>query len=382
MSSVTVEHGVEKSATTDRGDGFVEATRFLRIRVHRVTVLRRRLAVGGQRGIGIGDCQQRLLHGRVDDRTLAQLQPRHQCPLRPRRIGFRPAEPEQRAVGERSVEPHPAEHGRGRVRLPLLQQGETERQVCAVTQRQLLLAACVDRADGFEQLPATRRVAGAHQRHAQVEARVVGPAVRVGPALERRRRLGKPPLGHQHVRSEQVPLGLEGRRQRAANVREVARRSVEIAALVADAGEVEVRAVADRLRHRPGEQLLESPRRLGVHAQRQVQAPGEQLCVERVVLEPPELARDFEPHQCVEIVVLEEVEQHVAVVQVADLGRRRQVGRGRTGPGHRDAGARGDQHPGKQRPRLANARSGHVRDGRPIPTAARRTRAAARRRGP
>jgi hypothetical protein len=63
---------------------------------------------------------------------------------------------------------------------------------------------------------------------------------------------------------------------------------------------------------------------------------------------PAEVARRLEAHQCAEVIVLEEVEQHVPIVEVPDLAGRRPVVTCRRGAhgrhGHRTG--RDDDHHG------------------------------------
>src|SRR5690606_23166133 len=84
--------------------------------------------------------------------------------------------------------------------------------------------------------------------------------------------------------------------------------------------EPEPRAVAHLLRRRRvRQQALEDLARLAMLAQRQVQAAAQQLGVARVRREPALVAIGREADQRLEVVLLVETEQYVAVVQVLHL---------------------------------------------------------------
>ena len=214
----------------------------------------------------------------------------------------------------------------GRLAGALLQVREAEREVGSIAQRSLLVGLRRHRPDGLEQSPSILGGAGTDHRDAEIEPRVWRPVV-VARLLQRAHGLAEATLRHQHVRGKQSALRLERARQRRANALEAAPCLGVVAALVADASQVEVRAVADRLRYRSGQQPVEDPRGLGVQSQRKVEAARKQLGFRRVMLDPVQVARHLEAHQRVEIIVLEKVEQHVAVIEVANLAGGRQVPR-------------------------------------------------------
>jgi hypothetical protein len=86
--------------------------------------------------------------------------------------------------------------------------------------------------------------------------------------------------------------------------------------------EVEPGLVANGLRRRCiGEKPLENFTRLAVLAERQVEAAAQELGIACMRNEPALVAVSREPDQRIEIVLLVEMEQYVAVVQVLDLHR-------------------------------------------------------------
>ena len=127
---------------------------------------------------------------------------------------------------------------------------------------------------------------------------------------------------HQHLRFEQVALGLEIARQRALDRGERVRGLLQIVALIPDLREIEPGAIADIERHVVVQQRAENAARFFVLAERQIQAALEQLGFDGVMREAIEILRGAEARQRLHVVVLVEVEQHVAPVQILhDLRR-------------------------------------------------------------
>ena len=193
-------------------------------------------------------------------------------------------------------------------------------------------------ADRLEQHAALRRVAGAHERNAEVETCESGPRRIVVPDPKRGRRVGVTAERHEDVRLEQATLGLELARQRALNPREIARGLLVVTALIADPRKIEERAIRDGRVEAAGQQAVENAVGFRVQAERQVHSAGEHLGFRGMIRQPAEVPCSLEAHDGIEIVVLEELEQHVAVVQVANLAPRRFLcDCGRSGPEQRGA---------------------------------------------
>lgn len=134
------------------------------------------------------------------------------------------------------------------------------------------------------------------------------------------------PLAHQHIHRQMVALGLEFLRELASHPTERLETALVVAALVPDLGEVVPGAVADRCRHVGCQQALETRRRLVVHAELQVEAPGLHQRVMLVVRHAAPLLVGLETRQRLELLTTIDMEHHVTVVQIlhADL---RQLGR-------------------------------------------------------
>ena len=133
------------------------------------------------------------------------------------------------------------------------------------------------------------------------------------------RRLAIAAQAHQHVGFQQAALGLQLAGQRLPDQPEISQRRFVVPALVTDARQIEAGPVAHGVRHRTREQAIEDALRLGVQAERQVQAARQQFGFGRVMAQAAEVAGRFQPHDRFEVVVLEEMEQHVAVVEIAQL---------------------------------------------------------------
>ena len=104
--------------------------------------------------------------------------------------------------------------------------------------------------------------------------------------------------------------------------------SSQIAALVPDLAEIEPRLVAHRLGGLAGEQRLENLAGLDVLAEREIQPAEQQLRLAFRMRQPLELLRRQQPGDRIEVVVLIEIEEDVAVVQILDVVRRQAVGVG------------------------------------------------------
>src|SRR6185436_731933 len=174
----------------NRGDRLVYPAAFPDVGLYGLPVMLRGLTVRGETGICIRDGEQRLLYRRIGQRPVAQRKPGDQRTIGARRVGLRPAETEQRPVGEWPIEADPAQRNRGRLARALLQQREAERKVRTVPERALFLGDRGRVADRLEQHAALRRVAGANERNAEVETCESGPRRIVVPYPKRGRRVG------------------------------------------------------------------------------------------------------------------------------------------------------------------------------------------------
>ncbi len=134
----------------------------------------------------------------------------------------------------------------------------TERDVGLVAQRIECGVLGVELTDFIEHARAGLDLAEPHERHADVELRVADPGVaRLAPRLERRQRLGKPALLHEHLGVEHLPLGLELLGKLAYDARERRFGLVQVAALLPDLREEEPRAVVQRRLNRLLQHALE-----------------------------------------------------------------------------------------------------------------------------
>ena len=140
------------------------------------------------------------------------------------------------------------------------------------------------------------------------------------PGLQRRDGLVVAALAEHQLREQHVALGADARLNLVRHLSQRALGLLEVAALVPHLAQIEPRLVAHGLGDLAREQRLENLARLDVLAERQIQPAEQQLRLALGVREPLELLRRQKPGDRVEVVVLIEVEQHVAVVQI--LARR------------------------------------------------------------
>ena len=276
--------------------------------------------------VSVGHGKKGLLHRRVEHAALAQRQPRHQRPLEFAHGGIGPADAEQCLAGVRTLETHSLQNG-FRLRGALtLQQHETEREIRLVFQGQQLLAAGVYLADPVEVGNRFLQPASADQCHAQIELCVRGPVRRALPIAQRGNGVVVASLAHHELREQHVAFRVDAR---IHLVRYLAQRPLglfQIAALVPNLAQIKPGAVAHELGSVLLEQRLENSARLDVLAEGQVQASEQQLRFFLGVRNPPQLPRSQQAGDRVEVVVLKEIEQHIAVGQVLYLMRRQPVG--------------------------------------------------------
>ena len=347
VAGVGVDHGVYPLRRAQRDDRFLERFAFLLERGDRRVVAVQRLAVRAELDVGVGHGDPRFERRRVADVALGQLEPGHEGELLVlQRIGG-PAEAEQRLVRLQALQAHPLEVAARQPRVAFGQRGEAERDVGAVAQAAELLVLGRHAADVVED----RHAAGdAARRAAQLEqgdAEVVAGIARAGGlqrhAVQHVGRFVEVAVRHQQVGLEQDPLFLQGLGQLVLDLRQCVLGFGQVAALVADLGEEEPGPVAHLGRgavEQPGEDLA---RFLG-------QAVGEQHAAAQdlrflvVVRDAAELLRGHQRRHRREEVVLEEVEQGVAVVRILDLvvRLRRVVGRGSADADERQRRGEGD----------------------------------------
>ncbi len=146
------------------------------------------------------------------------------------------------------------------------------------------------------------------------------------PALERRDGLVVAALAQLQLREQHVALGADARLDLVGDLAQRALGLGEVAALVPDLAEIEPRLVAHRFGDLAGKQRLENLARLDVLAEREIQSAEQQLRLALGVRQPLELLRRQQARDGVEVVVLIEVEEDVAVMQVLDVVGRQAVG--------------------------------------------------------
>ena len=97
---------VDEDALLDGSNGCVHSTDLGIEGVDSAEVIVGRLLVGAELTECVGNRQQRLLYGRVEDVATPELQPRRQCRAIIPDLGVCPTDAEERLVGEGSTQPH------------------------------------------------------------------------------------------------------------------------------------------------------------------------------------------------------------------------------------------------------------------------------------
>ena len=300
----------------------------------RLVVALQRLTQRAQFGIGIRQRDAAFQHRRVAVVALRQLRPRHQRlgRLLERRGG--PAEAEQCLVGVQAFQPHALQVAARRLGTLVLQGGEAERHVGLVAQGTELLVGLRRATDLVEQRAAARGVAAAHQRHAEVEARVLAGAGALGHAIQHGGGAGVVAACHQQVGLQQAAVVFQLRRQVVLDAVDGLLGLGEEATLVADLGQVVPGAIAHLRRRALLDQLREDLAGLAVQSVGQQQPAAEHLGLVGVRRHAVEMLRGHQRGDRREVVILEEMEQRVAVVRVLHhalrrqrLGRQRAAGR-------------------------------------------------------
>jgi hypothetical protein len=226
------------------------------------------------------------------------------------------------------------------VPLAGLQLRVTDCEVRLVAQRHQLRPLRLDRADAVQEREPALRLPRAHQRDAEVELPVQEPVARTLPVRQFRDRLVVAAAVEKSLRDQEPAFRLHFLRQRAGGLAQRPVRLLELAGCIQELADVEPGAALHvRRRRRVREQLLEDFARLAVLAERQVQAAAQELRVARVGREPALVAVGREPHERGEVVLLVEMEQDVAVMQVLHFhgrqARQRVLIYGRRGEGGR-----------------------------------------------
>jgi hypothetical protein len=157
----------------------------------------------------------------------------------------------------------------------------------------------------------------AHERYAALVLRVADPRVaRPAPGLERGQGVREPALLHEHLRVEHLPLGLELSGELVADARERRFGLREIAALLPDLREEIPRAIVQSRVCVLLEHALEDLAGQPMLAVRQIQAAEHELGFGAVMLELTALLRCEQARQRREVVLLKELEQHLAVGEI------------------------------------------------------------------
>ena len=324
------QHAPEHVAVADARNGRVDAPALGIEGIDGALVVLGGLRVGVELGEGVRDGEVGLLHRRIQQVAAAQLHPRRERPLVVAERRVRPAGAEQRLVRVRPVEAHPRQRRPRPRRLIRLQVREAERETGAVLERQELRSGGDHRADGGEERVGIGEPAVAHQRDAEVEARVAGPdpppALGVAPQRQHPDRLVIATLVHQHVAEQQLFLRLELRRHPPVHLAQRRVGLLEIAPRVPHLRQVEPGAVAHPGGHLVGQQPREALARLVVHAEREVQPALEELRLIQVMRHAVPVLVGEEAREGLELLVLVEIEERIAVVQVADAGDRQLLG--------------------------------------------------------
>ena len=211
------------------------------------------------------------------------------------------------------------------MRLARLQQRIPERQVGLVPQRGKLFVPGVDIAELFEDLLRFLHTATAHQGDTEIELRVARPLRIAFPVLQQRNRAIEIAAVDQQLRLQHRCLALDVLWQVVADVVERSLRLIEVPALAPDLREKEPGPVANFRIDVVRQQALEYIRRLEVMSVGEVQATLEQLRLRRMLLQLLLLLCGQQANDGREVVLLVEVEKHLAVMRFLYDDRRRLV---------------------------------------------------------
>jgi len=119
-----------------------------------------------------------------------------------------------------------------------------------------------------------------------------------------------------------ILLRLELGREFSLNPAQGLLRFVEVPPRVPHLGQVEPGTVAHAGRYVPGQQCLKALASLVVHAERQIQAPEQQLAFILVMWDQLPLLIGHEARDRLEVLILIEIKEYVAIVQIANTGNR------------------------------------------------------------
>ena len=353
---IGAQHALEQVALLDARDGLIQLPVFGIEGLDRALVVLGGLRVGVQLAERVRHGEVGLLHGRVQHVAPAQLHPRRERSLVVPEGRIRPADAQQRLVRVRTVQAHARERRSRARRLVGLQVRKAEREIGAVPERRLLRSCGEHGPDSAKERVGIVEPSVTHQRHAQVEARVGGPDQRATPARQQADGLIVTSLVHQHVAEQQFLLRLQLRGHAPVHLAQCRIRALEIAARVPHLRQVEPGAIAHSGGHIVGQQPLEALARFVVHPERQVQPALEQLRFLRMVRHAAPVLVSEQSREGREVIVLIEVEQRVAVVQITDmrdrellrvvLPRARRAGRQRQHGGEQQRTHAGGSHQG------------------------------------
>ena len=353
VGRVAIEQAIDQLAGANRADGRVQAPLFAVVLADGALVELERLAQGAHLGMGEGQGDAGLEHGGVAGIAARQFSPGHQSQTRLLLCRRGPAETEQGLVGVQAVQTHALEQA-ARILGPLvLQRGHTQSEVGAVAQAALFFVGGRCAADLVEYGGAPGACAALDQGHAEIEAREgAGDLGLRGHRSQHRGGAGEVATGHQQLGLQQTALFDQSRWKSALDARQCRLGLAVEAALVANLGQVEPGPVAHRRRRAFLDQRGEDLTGLVVHAVRQQQAAAQHFGFVAMRRQAVEMLRSHQPGDGAEVLVLEKVEQGVAVVQGLDLLR---LDRGRHALGERhidgcvDLGGRVDRHSQRQR---------------------------------
>ncbi len=173
---------------------------------------------------------------------------------------------------------------------------------------------------------ASWQAAPAHQGHAEIELRIRGPIRRAFPIAERGDGVVVAPLAHHELRQQHVSFCVDARIDLVGNLAQCALRFLQITALIPNLAEIKPGPVAHEFGGVLFQQGLEYPARLDMLAQGKIQAAEQQFGLLRGVRNPAQLPRRQQAGDRIKIVVLKEVEQHIAVGKILDFMRRQPIG--------------------------------------------------------
>ncbi len=148
-------------------------------------------------------------------------------------------------------------------------------------------------------------------------------------------------LAHENVGVQVLALGFELGRHPAVDFLQGISGLVQITARVPDLREIEPRPVAHTRRNIIRQQGLEALAGLVVHAERKIESAEQQLPLGFMMRNVIPMLVRREAGDRLEVVVLEEIEEHIAIVKIANPRLRQLLrivaSRGR-GPGGHDGG--------------------------------------------